>query len=1234
MAVRIVIGRAGSGKTLRCFDGVVAALRADPLGPPVYWIVPKQATFMTERRLVCAVGGFCRAKVLSFESLGEEILEECGGAAVPEITGLGRQMVLGHLLRKFQGSAREDMASVDGRARAREDMLTPAGNRFGHDEDRSAAGEGMPPENATRRAEAGERLRYFSRAARQPGLAAKLDATFAEFERNGRGSEDLGELLHSLSLIVERSGEQRALFDKVHDLKLIYDAYTAYLGQDRLDRHRRLAQVLSCMKESRRFAGARVYVDGFSSFTEYERQVLAQLGKVCADVEVMLLMDPASPLLGDVHLLPAEMSWFYSMERTYRQLCFTLREAKAPVDETVVLGQVYRFTSPALGVVEKELQWRLSISRIKPEGIELIEAADRRSEVDAVARRIRGLWREGVRLREMSVLVRDLDVYHDLIAASFREHEIEFFADRRRQVGHHPLLQFVRACLAIAQTAWPHDAVMTVIKSGLSGLADEDADDLENYVLEHRVRGAAWTAAEAWNYAREWLAPEDEHAAESLPVDRIDRLRWELVGRLTPFIEKVSGAGLTLKQIVLRVFELLEGFGVQERIVKWMEEAHAQGRLEQRDEHAQVWKGMVELLDQMVELMGDEPATLADFVEIYETGMEQFELAITPPTTDEVIVGQIDRTRSPELRVVFVLGMNEGVFPKMKGEDSVLSDVERRELAARNLEIDPDTQRKLLDENLLAYIALTRASEKLIVTRALADAGGRPLAASVYWRRLRELFPKLEPVVIGESGGVEAIGTPRQLVVSLMRWVRGLDDAVKDQRQKDGRQECPPHHPGSEKEIPPHQDGMDGTFAALYQWLATHPVTGDAIDVMRFRAWKALSYANGARLSKEVAKELFASPLVASVTRIESFAACPFKHFARYGLGLREREDDEAVSSLDLGNVFHHVLEEIVGGMVAEKKKWQDVPAAQRNEMIHSVAQEVGKQLRGEIMLSSARNRYLLGRIEQTLEEVTAGQEAAARRGQFVPAFAELTFGGAKGKLPGLEVTTPGGRKVVLQGKIDRVDVIAGEAAFAVIDYKLHGNRLMLDRVYHGLSLQLLTYLLVLRENGEKLMGRKMTPAAAFYVKLLRQLDEVKHPDDVLAEDAAPVDLRVKPRGIFEESCLPALDDQCVKGYSQVVNAYVKGDGTLGNRGTTDVAEAEEFAGLIEYVRRRVGELGDLILEGRIDVHPYQIQGISPCPNCEFRAVCRFDPAINRYKHLEPMGREMVLQKVLEGGNP
>jgi ATP-dependent helicase/nuclease subunit B len=309
--------------------------------------------------------------------------------------------------------------------------------------------------------------------------------------------------------------------------------------------------------------------------------------------------------------------------------------------------------------------------------------------------------------------------------------------------------------------------------------------------------------------------------------------------------------------------------------------------------------------------------------------------------------------------------------------------------------------------------------------------------------------------------------------------------------------------------------------------------------------------------------------------------------------------------------------------MLARRKGWADVPEAERREMIASFAQQVGRELRGEIMLSSARNRYMLARVEKTLEQVTASAEAAARRGKFSPKFAELSFA--------LVFLAPrAGGRLLLQGKLDRVDWIEDLAAVAVVDYKLTGSPLALDRVYHGLSLQLLTYLLVLREGGEKLMGRKLTPAAAFYVKLLRQLEDVAHPDDVNTDDPDELKLKAKPRGVFEGTFLPVLDGQCSAGASKVVAAFIRNDGSLGRKGSTDVAEHEEFEALIAHVRRRIAELGDMILDGIVEIRPYQIRTDSPCPRCEYRPVCRFDPAVNRYRVLTPLGREQVLGKVVE----
>ena len=1149
MGTKFVIGRAGTGKTKRCFDAIVRAMRDAPLGPAIFWLLPKQATFTAERELCVGSGldGFCRTQVLSFEELGHRVLADCGGAAVPHVTELGRQMVLGHLLRA-------------------------------HETD----------------------LRYFKSVARQAGLASELDATFAEFERCGKTSQDLADLVAQLESTASVDHQDQSLLAKLRDLRLLYDAYAAYLGQERLDPHRRLQQVLECIESWPQMRGAMAYVDGFLEFSDYERRVIAAMAKACHTVEITLLLDPTSGVLKDPHRLPDEMGLFHRTEDAYRKLWFTLHEGDVAVDEPVVLERARRFANASLTHVERHALARRAAPLASFDGVALVETPDRRAEVDAAARQVRDWAQSGTRYRNIAILARDLGDYHELIDASFREHDIPYFVDRRRTAAHHPLLQFTRAAFLVALQNWPHEAVMGVVKSGFAGVSLDDADELENYVLLHRIRGPAWAKQEPWNFRRvvTRAGGEDEIApTEAMELARIDANRRRVVEKLLPFVTRLRDApAAPIKQTVVDLFNLYERFGVRKAMIEWMQSALARSELELRDEHAQVWANLVELFDQMADLLGDEKVSSNEFLDILEFGLERFDLALTPPTVDQVLVGSVERTRTPQSRAVILLGMNDDQFPRVVREGSILSDGERRALRERRLELDPDTSRRLFDENLLAYIGLTRASHELVLTRSLADDESRPQAPSPYWLRLRDVFPKLQPRTIARRSDcdIDCIGTPRQLVTRLMRWARS--------------------------------DAHDAPWDALYHWLATHACCGDAMDTMRFRAWKALRYDNEAKLSHGVASRLFPSPLRASVSRIESFAHCPFQHFARYGLDLRPREDDE-VTALDLGNVYHSVLEHIVRAMIAQKHNWTDVSPDESERRISTYARQVGETLRGELMLSSARNKYLLARVERTLAQVIKSHEAAARRSKLRPLGAEVGFGIEGSKLPAYEVPTPKGKTLQLYGKIDRVDAIEDQAAFAVIDYKLRGNTLELGRVYHGLALQLLTYLLVIEASGVTLRGRRLTPAAAFYVKLMRQLERADHPDDALAPDDPAFHLQVQPRGIIDGRVVHALDSELSEGWSKVVKAFVKKDGTPGYERASDVADAGEFAGLLRIVKRRLGELADQIIAGRIGVRPYRLRTESPCPHCAYRAVCRFDVAHNTYYPLEPVSREQVLER-------
>jgi ATP-dependent helicase/nuclease subunit B len=1281
MSVTFVIGRAGSGKTERCFSRIIAALRDEPLGPPIFWILPRQATFVTERRLTCAAGleGFCRARVLSFDQLGQEIFAACGGSAVPEVTVIGRQMILGHLLRRHSS-----------------------------------------------------RLLFFKSTERQAGLAAELDATFDELERAGKNAADLAALISDLSHCGPLDVEGESLRAKLQDVRLLYDAYLDYLGQDRLDPHRRLRQVLESVASCSFLPGSAFYVDGFFEFTDHERRMLGAIAKAGARMEITVLMDPGSPLLRDPHPLPDEMGLFHRTETTYRRLWFTLKEENVAVDPPVMLGDVRRFESAMLARVEGEMFGALptpgaagaptgglhaaipippvrapaalardadamvsdadptkSEREISPVGcaprtadretvpvadvaehgdprrdraakpqaaessaIERIEAPDRVAEVDAVARRVRGMLVEGHRLRDIAVLVRGLENYHQIIAASFDEHEIPFFVDRRRSAAHHPVLQLLRGALEAARADWNHDAVVALMKTGLAGLSLDEADELENYVLLHRVRGAQWESPQPWAWRRDLLrwedAPNSPAAANPL---LIDELRRRIADGLSPLVQLLKpGMALPLRKIAEEIFAMFERFGVRQTLSRWIAAAAAPAadvaadgevasRLEAGEEHEQVWVKLAETFDQMVDLLGDEKVTPGDFADIVESALERLDLAITPPTVDQVLVGQVDRTRCPPVKAVFVLGLNEAEFPAAPRETTVLSDRERRELSRRRLELDSDGARLLLDERMLGYVAFTQASQRLILCRPQGDDAGRPVAPSAFWVRIGAMFPAVptEFVRRGHTEDAAQIATPRQLVAGLMGWIRGgmgilpMLGGVPESATQQGKTTTVRFSAGDNlclgkgaSATTRFGHGQDA-HATLYQWLVTHGKENPAIDRLRRRAWRALSYTNDAALSPE-APALFAAPLATDAVQLETMAACPFRHFARYGLKLSPRERP-GVNAGDLGQIYHRLLDRLVAQSLRTSDGGRTDPFAISADAIHVATQQIAKRIRGELLLSTARNRYLLQWVERTIGEVIASQRALMQRTRYRPARTAISYG-PDSEVRSVPVNTPRGSKVFVRGQIDRLDTLDDTGDAIVFDYRMGNSILTLADVYHGLKLQLLVHLLALESGAEDLERPPLNPAGAFYLRLLRTFEDVKHPDE--APDPAAEDylLKVKPRGLFDSRAFADLAGGFETGASKVVSTYVKKDGSYGKLNSTDVADSDVFRALLAHVVRRIGELGDQVLAGDVAISPYRLSQYSPCKSCEFRGLCRFETSVNRYHHLEAMKREEVMEKV------
>jgi ATP-dependent helicase/nuclease subunit B len=1160
MSVRFVVGRAGSGKTWRCLEAIRARLRENAAtGNRLLLLVPEQASFQMERALIETpdLCGYTRCEVLSFQRLAYRIFSETGAdprRSDQTIGPLGRMMAIRRLIRR------------------------------------------------QRRA-----LHLLGNVADKPGLVKQISTTFDELMRANVERTAMEET-------AARCEQQNPLAAaKIRDLTRLYQAYLDYLADQRIDPAQYLNLATERLAECPWLNGAEVWVDGFAGFTQQEYALLTRLARHVARMEIALLVDPGASAIEATELPKTSYSLFARTERTLIRLRREFVVAGIAMEQSVRLGggPGPRFKAVELGLLEAHL-FRSSPATAPdapaPAAIRLIELPDRRCEVEAAVAEIQRLTRQpgpGMRYRDIAIIVRDLTEYHDLLAAALRACDIPFFIDRRQPTTHHPLIELVRSLLAIAADDCRVDSVRLTLKTGLLPLDDTAADLLENYLLAHNIAGrSAWQ--QPWQYTRIFKNKrrgEELTAAQQEVLGRVNHARTTWLSKLRSWLDVSATPGERVGQEwATTLFGCLQDLGAGERLHNWAKEAEADGRSDEADAHRQVWADFVELLDEFVRALGDEPMGIVEFRETVEAGLAEFNLGLAPPTLDQVLVGAIERSRHPPVRAALVLGFDEHHFPLKRSEDPLLGDYERDYLEEANFELGPSRHRQLLEERMLAYIAMTRAGERLWISYPRAGADGKPLEPSAYLHDLLRAVPGLK---------AEQPGNPR-----LQRSVDGitcLGDLAERLASELRSRPSPADDP---------DPAARAEWNGLYQAAREHDDWRHTLT----RCLSGLRYRNDARLEPSMMTQAVSSPFVASVSRLERFASCPFAHFAEYTLSLQPRVEAD-LGKVDIGNVCHAILEKLIKQLVDDKQRLADLDDDQITSRIDQVAQDIAPQLAGDMMLAEARNAYLFDRSRGHLHRVTRWQRDAARAGRYRTVATEYPFGFAGGPAGAVSLKTPSGRTVYLRGVIDRVDVVelVEDLGAMVIDYKsTRDKRLDWSKVYHGLALQLVGYLLALREIGTSLTGRPLRPIAAFYLPLLEGYQTVDHP----SEEKKPAQ-SYQLRGIADLSSLSALDANVQPGGgSRFLAARIKNDGTPWQ--TSDLAGPQALRALMAHVGRRMGELADSLLDGEVAVRPYRLRKALPCSWCPFRSVCRFEPELQPARELPSMKKTDVLDRVVE----
>ncbi|AET68349.1 helicase-exonuclease AddAB, AddB subunit [Desulfosporosinus orientis DSM 765] len=1158
MGFRFIFGRAGSGKSTLCLEEIRAELRKEPWGKPIIFLVPEQATYQMEVALSDTpdLDGSLRAQVLSFQRLGWRVFSETGGGQKVLIGKIGKQMLLRRILLK---------------------------NRY--------------------------ELKVFARSATRPGMAELLAQTIGEFKTYRVAPETLRTIKSTSGMLTE----------KLEDLALLYGEFQASLGQEIRDPDDELSILAGKIPFAPLMRGAKVWVDGFNGFTPQELEVLKAIAITVEEVVITSCLDPiyvTEEFTSETGVFKAGEEFFTGPWKTFLELQRIALENNIPIHPSSLLKGGTRFKNPWLCHLETFFSAYPTMPFEKEElnfgGIQIISAVNQRVEVERVAQELRRLARdEGLCWNEMAVLSRDLSGYHELIAQLFTSYEVPHFIDYKRPVLHHPLIELLQSCLEIMRTQWSYEPLFRCLKTDFFPLSRDVIDRLENYVLEYGIRGEAWSRSITCH--RQWsLGQDEEQQAIELKLQaELNAARQTIYDVLTPLSQGIvvdcqeEEQGLKVRTITESLYTFLETLNVPGTLEIWAQKAKEEGDLSEARLHEQIWESTIQVLDEIVAGLGEEKVELEDYALILASGMEGIELGLIPPGLDQVLVGSLDRSRNPEVKVLFLLGANEGVLPARPVSDGILDVEERKQLEEAGISLAPKGKDQTYEEQFYIYTALTRAKETLVVSYSLTDDEGKGLTVSPVVTRLKHLFPSLAENFLSIQEDIEKISQPDSALLFYAEQLRKV------------RQGEP----------------LSPLWTATEKWLLEDSLRQG--QTLRLRTSLATINQED-KLERPLARRLYGKRLRASVSRLEQFARCPFGHFARYALKLRERPAYQ-LTSPDMGEFFHSMLRDFALYLQESSLDWGKLSKEESWALINELADRLAPSLQHEILLSNARYRYLTNKLKRTVHHAVRVLGEHARKGLFIPIQLEVGFGPQE-TLPGIEVPLLEGDSLILSGQIDRVDaaLLDDQIYLRILDYKSRELSLPLDTIYYGLNLQLLTYLTVALQGAEVLLNttpalsgdyilQQKIPAGFLYFPVLEpQLEEQSPLSSEELEQRRVKAVKVKGFLLANPKVLEAMDSTFSLGQSDLLGVRLKKDGSF-QKGANVLTE-DQFSLLGSYLHQWFKQKGEEILNGDISLSPYRRGKRTGCQYCDYKPVCHFDPYLpeNRYRDLPALKPEDV----------
>lgn len=966
------------------------------------------------------------------------------------------------------------------------------------------------------------------------------------------------------------------LKQKIVEIKLIIDSYEN-LSQKKFENSiDNLNNLEELIKRHNVFEEYEIFIDEFSSFTPQQICVLEHIIKQSGNVYLALCSDKM-PAKTDF----SENNLFSSIYKTIFKMCEIAKKHSITISEPKIMQKNSKFENPELKALEENL---FSASKKhyseQIQNISIYSAVNKLDECEHVAKTIKKfITEENFRYRDFAVLSRNLENYSDVLKYVFEEYQIPYFINNNSTICNKSTSLTIFAALDCILSNYDSESILRFLKSGLAYLSTEEVSEVENYILMWDIHGKDWLNEFTMHPEGFSKTFKEE---DTIKLLKLNELREKIILPLQTLKQKVKNA--TGKDFSKAIYEMLLEINAPEHLRKICTDLMKKNKITEAQQEAKIWDTMMKLLGDIAGIFKEIKITPKKYSDILFSAVNSFDLSVIPQSIDNVLVDHSNLARLSSPKIVFILGAVNGDFPKDPKDSEIFTDSEINHISSLGIEITNDNKNFLIEEKFLTYIALANASQKLFVSWPNFETGKEENLPSEIIGEIKEIFPKIKISNQFENKEFEDIWSEKEAFkICAKNW-----------------------------------KSTSGFGAALKNYFKNNKNYKSKCESINSVVYKKIGFEN-----PENAKKLFPNNIIFSASQIEKYHDCAFEYFCKYVLKAKPQKRAE-FNGLEYGNIMHYVLENLL-------KKYPDkkLTVAKHEEIKKSISEITDEYIEkklGGIKNKNAKFLYLTSRLKKTVYFLADHFIEEFKQSSFIVSDLELEIS-PNGKVKPLSFTLPDKTNVIIEGKIDRVDIMKtnSENYVRVIDYKTSTKNFKLSDLLNGMNMQMLIYLITLQKNGYK-KYKNIIPAGALYFTAQKPTVSSKCENDKLKSQKAVQD-KLKMNGLILDDLI-AIEGMEQDGEGKFIPAKIK----KGAVDSKSIATLDEFKIIENYIENLIIKMANSLKNGKIQPDPKICGKNTSCVICDYFSVCRYEE--DNFKDIDSgLSEKEVLEKMSENND-